>query len=76
MKDRSVYMIAIYLLTMLILAVGGVLYTNAVAQQNNHKWCDMLNTLHSAYAGQPPPPSPIGVRYKANLEALRDRFGC
>jgi len=76
------YTLAVSVLLLIVLGVGGVLYTNrTVSEQdkaeraNDQRWCKLLTTLDEAYRATPPQ-SPTGQRVAADIHNLRAELGC
>jgi len=74
--------LAVSVALLIVLGVGGVLYTNrTVSQQdkleraNDQRWCKLLTTLDEAYRATPPQ-SPTGQRLAADIHNLRAELGC
>lgn len=74
--------LAVSVALLIVLGVGGVLYTNrTVSQQdkleraNDQRWCKLLTTLDDAYQSTPPQ-SETGRRLAADIHALRAELGC
>jgi len=74
--------LAVSVALLIVLGVGGVLYTNrTVSQQdkleraNDQRWCKLLTTLDEAYRATPPQ-SPTGQRLAADIHNLRSELGC
>lgn len=74
--------LAISVLLLIILGVGGVLYTNrTVSQQdkaeraNDQRWCKLLTTLDEAYQSAPPQ-TQTGRRLASDIHNLRAELGC
>ena len=74
--------LAISVLLLIILGIGGVLYTNyAIKKQNvaeresDRRWCQLLGTLDDAYRAAPPQ-SETGRRLAADIHNLRQELGC
>jgi len=72
-----------YMFVMLFLFIGGFVY-NAhaldVAQKKNEqdqlKFCDVINTVVNAYKDSPEPTTPLGLTLKAEYIQLQERLGC
>jgi len=76
------YTLVVSVLLLIVLGVGGVLYTNrTVSQQdkaeraNDQRWCKLLTTLDEAYQATPPQ-TPTGQRVAADIHNLRAELGC
>lgn len=74
--------LAVSVFMLIILGVGGVLYTNrTVSQQdkaeraNDQRWCKLLTTLDDAYQATPPQ-TPTGQRLASDIHNLRAELGC
>lgn len=73
-RAKDLWALAIVVVCMLVLVICGVLYTNHIAWESEHKWCDLLVTLDS-----PIPPNVDNPRAQvaaAKLHKLRQDFHC
>lgn len=76
------YLLAAVVVSLLLTAVAGVVYTNwSIGQQNraerenDRRWCELLTTLDDAYQASPPQ-SPAGRQLAADVHKLRAELGC
>lgn len=80
------YSIATSFTAVLVLAVGGVLYTknvqdendaryNRLVQQSEQKWCAIIVTLDDSYKVTPPS-TPVGRKLATEMSRLRREFHC
>lgn len=80
------YSIATSFLAVLVVTVGGVLYTKKVqdendvryhrlVQQSEQKWCSIITTLDDSYKTTPPS-TPVGRKVAAEMSRLRREFHC
>jgi hypothetical protein len=69
------YVLAVIAATQFLMIIGGILYTNHVAQANSRKWCTLLTTLDAAYR-QTPPQTPTGQQVASDIHALRADLRC
>lgn len=76
------YLLLAIVVSMLALAVAGVIYTNysikrqnATERENDRRWCALLSTLDGAYSSAPPQ-TETGRRVAAAIHDLRIELGC
>jgi hypothetical protein len=62
-------------LSVALLALGGVAYTRSSAERSDRRWCALLTTLDRQYRAAPPTTS-TGQGVAAAIATLRQQFGC
>lgn len=69
------WLLAIICASQFAMVIGGILYTNHVAEANSRKWCAFLTTLDDAYQ-QNKPQSPTGRQLATDIHNLRHDLRC
>lgn len=75
LRDRQVWALILTYVTAFIFAVGSVQYAQHVDSQSNHRWCELLSVLDSAYSQQPPR-SQTGRLVAEKIHMLYVEFDC
>jgi hypothetical protein len=61
--------------TVVLLAGGGIWYTERTARESERKWCEFITVLDDAWSSSPPQ-SVLGRAVAASLHKLRTDFDC
>lgn len=69
------YLLLITGVCFVVLSLSGVWYTNHVQQENNQKWCSLMDTMVSSYDTNPPT-TPTGIDLAQKIRELRRNLGC
>lgn len=70
------YLLLVIFASQLALTLASVMWSSHVADQNNRRWCGILAAYHDAYAGNPPPTTPVGRDIRDQMEQLYTDFQC
>lgn len=73
-----IYALIMVFVSVVVVSLAGIWYTDHVARQNNQKWCALLITVDNAYAEalKNPNISPSGRRIGEEFHRLRIEFRC
>lgn len=75
-KNRGLlWSVLLSLLSALAVSIAGVVYTGQSNAENNRQWCELLNTLDTAYSSTPPK-TELGKKVAIKIHELRIDFGC
>jgi hypothetical protein len=67
---------ALLAVSMLVMAILGIVYIAEQITDNNRKWCDTITLLNSAQRQAPPPQTGYGRKLAADFRQLQTRLGC
>lgn len=67
--------LAVVYFTLLVIAVGNVVYTQHVDHESNRKWCELIMSLDNAYK-EAPPQTPTGIKIAQDVARLRVNLDC
>jgi hypothetical protein len=70
---RAWWSIAMVLAVAVLIAIGGVLYTNHAQRRSDQRWCDLLSSLDQPQA---PPTTDRGARIQQQIHELRQELRC
>lgn len=62
--------------SMTVVVVCGLVYTNRVVNQSNHRWCGLLVLLDDRNQKAPPAADPDTQRFRDELHKLRIAYKC
>jgi hypothetical protein len=72
---RGGYYVVSLVVSTVLLAVGGVLYTGWSVDRSNRKFCTVVGTTVQGYRDAPPT-TDVGRTQQRNFERLYDDLGC
>lgn len=74
---KNAPLIFVYLSMFAFCAVS-IWYANYATEKGNQKFCDIINTVNSAYndTSVPEPTTDLGKKLKQNYKDLKERLDC